>query len=181
LNCPQAIVRGYSWTSSHYLRNRRSGEAKLKIKEMEAGIFRLLYVGLRSIQPRRYRSDERSHPELHALRHPLAANRDYGSVWQILVKDFFQQFVQTADRVLDLGCGYGEFTKHIRCAAKFAMDLKSGRRRSRDGVTCHRMSARWQTSRRSECAGNRRIRNPDRAPVRGLDKLLEEIFDEIAN
>jgi SAM-dependent methyltransferase len=77
----------------------------------------------------------------------FAANRDYrDQVWQILVKDFFQQFVQTSDRVLDLGCGYGEFTKHIRCAAKFAMDLNpDAPRLLGDEVTCFNQdcSARW--------------------------------------
>jgi SAM-dependent methyltransferase len=44
-------------------------------------------------------------------------------VWSILVRDFFQQYVGSSDRILDLGAGYGEFIRHIECADKFAMDL----------------------------------------------------------
>jgi len=44
-------------------------------------------------------------------------------VWQVLTAEFFQQFIGASDRVLDLGCGYGEFTRNIRCGAKWAMDL----------------------------------------------------------
>ena len=45
------------------------------------------------------------------------------AVWRVLIGDFFQQFIAPSDRVLDLGCGYGEFINQIRCAAKFGMDL----------------------------------------------------------
>ncbi len=31
-------------------------------------------------------------------------------------------------RVVDLGCGYGEFINNIRCASKFAMDMNPGAR-----------------------------------------------------
>lgn len=44
-------------------------------------------------------------------------------VWKVLAGDFFQQLILSNDRVLDLGCGYGEFSRHIRCGAQFAMDL----------------------------------------------------------
>ena len=44
-------------------------------------------------------------------------------VWGVLVGDFFQRYVRPDDRVLDLGCGYGEFVNHVRCARKYGMDL----------------------------------------------------------
>ena len=44
-------------------------------------------------------------------------------VWTVLVADFFQRYVQPGDRVLDLGCGYGEFINRVRCARKYGMDL----------------------------------------------------------
>jgi SAM-dependent methyltransferase len=50
-------------------------------------------------------------------------------VWEVLAKEFFQQFVGLEDRVLDLGSGYGEFSRHIRCGAKFAMDLNPDARK----------------------------------------------------
>lgn len=45
------------------------------------------------------------------------------AVWRILTVRFFQQFVRTTDRVLDLGCGYGEFINHIACGERLGMDL----------------------------------------------------------
>ena len=44
-------------------------------------------------------------------------------VWNLLVSNFFQKYVELGDTVLDLGCGYAEFIKTVRCAKKFAMDL----------------------------------------------------------
>ena len=36
---------------------------------------------------------------------------------------FSPRYVQTADALLDLGCGYGEFINASPCGEKFAMDL----------------------------------------------------------
>jgi SAM-dependent methyltransferase len=44
-------------------------------------------------------------------------------VWEVLTGEFFSRFIGASDTVLDLGCGYGEFINHIRCARKYAMDL----------------------------------------------------------
>ena len=44
-------------------------------------------------------------------------------VWRVLIPDFFQQYIQPNDTVLDLGCGYGEFINQVRCGSKLAMDL----------------------------------------------------------
>ncbi|MBI4657735.1 MAG: class I SAM-dependent methyltransferase [Verrucomicrobia bacterium] len=44
-------------------------------------------------------------------------------VWKVLTARFFQRYVSGSAAVLDLGCGYGEFINHIRCAEKHAMDL----------------------------------------------------------
>jgi SAM-dependent methyltransferase len=51
----------------------------------------------------------------------LAPYRD--SVWRVLVRDFFQHFVEPRATVLDLGSGWGEFIRHIRARRKIAMDL----------------------------------------------------------
>ncbi len=51
----------------------------------------------------------------------LAPYRD--SVWKILVRDFFQAYVDQGATVLDLGCGWGEFTRHIQARRRIAMDL----------------------------------------------------------
>jgi SAM-dependent methyltransferase len=45
-------------------------------------------------------------------------------IWQVLCRDFFQQFVRPEqDTVLDIACGLGEFTRHIRARRKIAIDL----------------------------------------------------------
>jgi SAM-dependent methyltransferase len=44
-------------------------------------------------------------------------------VWEVLVRDWFQRFVGEDETVLDLGCGYGEFSNAIRAGKKYAMDL----------------------------------------------------------
>ena len=44
-------------------------------------------------------------------------------VWKVLVKDFFQQYIDKNDIVLDAGCGYGEFINNIICGKKIAVDL----------------------------------------------------------
>jgi len=59
----------------------------------------------------------------------IYANRFAGSrayrarVWQVLVPRFFQQFLPENGTVLDLGCGYGEFSNNIRAQKRLAMDL----------------------------------------------------------
>ena len=50
-------------------------------------------------------------------------------VWKILTANFFSRYVSAQDRVLDLGCGYGEFINNIRCASKIAMDMNPGARK----------------------------------------------------
>jgi SAM-dependent methyltransferase len=44
-------------------------------------------------------------------------------VWQVLTGSFFNRFIRSSDTVLDLGAGWGEFIRNVRCGEKFAMDL----------------------------------------------------------
>ena len=45
-------------------------------------------------------------------------------IWRVLCHDYFQQFVNSQrDTVLDLACGLGEFSRHIKAAHKIAIDL----------------------------------------------------------
>jgi SAM-dependent methyltransferase len=51
----------------------------------------------------------------------LAPYRD--AVWRVLVREFFQRYVEPSATVLDLGSGWGEFTRHIQAHRRLAMDL----------------------------------------------------------
>lgn len=44
-------------------------------------------------------------------------------IWQVLCEHFFQRYVQPADVVMDLGAGYCEFLRYIRCRERIAVDL----------------------------------------------------------
>lgn len=46
-------------------------------------------------------------------------------VWKVLCEDFFQRFVPEASTTLDLACGFGEFSRHIRAARKIAVDANA--------------------------------------------------------
>ena len=44
-------------------------------------------------------------------------------IWKILCQDFFQNYVDPANSVLDIGAGYCEFINNISCRYKIALDL----------------------------------------------------------
>ena len=50
-----------------------------------------------------------------------SAYRD--SVWQILCRDFFSHYVNDKSILLDLGAGWGEFSRNIKARKIYAMDL----------------------------------------------------------
>src|ERR1043166_7479599 len=67
-------------------------------------------------------------------------------VWNVLISDFFQRYIQPEDAVLDLGCGYGEFINQVTCKMRFAMDLNpEAPKRVVVGVQCllQDCSTRW--------------------------------------
>jgi ubiquinone/menaquinone biosynthesis C-methylase UbiE len=45
------------------------------------------------------------------------------SVWKILCKEFFSKYINPGSVLLDLGAGWGEFSRNIRATKKYAMDL----------------------------------------------------------
>lgn len=44
-------------------------------------------------------------------------------IWKILCEEYFQQFINKEDTVLDIGAGYGEFINNIKAKRKIAVDL----------------------------------------------------------
>lgn len=53
--------------------------------------------------------------------HENEAYRD--GVWQALCRDFFSQYIKPTSTILDLGAGWGEFSRNILAGKKYAMDL----------------------------------------------------------
>jgi SAM-dependent methyltransferase len=59
----------------------------------------------------------------------FAQNEAYRSaIWKALVDRVFQPHVAADARVLDLGCGYGEFINNVRAARRCAMDANPATR-----------------------------------------------------
>lgn len=44
-------------------------------------------------------------------------------IWRVLITSFFSRWVKKNHRVLDLGCGYGEFINQVEGTKKYGMDL----------------------------------------------------------
>lgn len=61
--------------------------------------------------------------KLYRIRFSDADRAKKDAIWRVLVEDFFQKYVAPTDTVLDIACGYGEFTRHIRAGRKIAVDL----------------------------------------------------------
>ena len=61
-----------------------------------------------------------------------AAYRD--SVWRLLCSNIFSRYIQPKDTILDLGAGWGEFSRNITAAKKYAMDLNPDCGRRVQGV-----------------------------------------------
>jgi SAM-dependent methyltransferase len=59
---------------------------------------------------------------LYRLRFPERARQARERLWAVLCSAFFQKYVRAEDTLLDLGCGFGEFSRHIRAARRVAVD-----------------------------------------------------------
>lgn len=51
------------------------------------------------------------------------ANDYRNALWAVLCEDFFQSYIDPQAVLLDLGCGWGEFSNNIRAGKKYAMDM----------------------------------------------------------
>jgi SAM-dependent methyltransferase len=57
-------------------------------------------------------------------RQRFSSAADYrNALWSVLCNDFFQRYVDKASVLLDLGCGWGEFSNNIVARKKYAMDM----------------------------------------------------------
>jgi SAM-dependent methyltransferase len=62
---------------------------------------------------------------LYVTRFPESDRAAKDAIWQVLCRHFFQRYVRPNDVVLDLGPGFGEFLRHIRCARRIAVDIEA--------------------------------------------------------
>ena len=60
---------------------------------------------------------------LYDARFNEAERRAKEEVWRVLCVQFFQRFVPEDAVVLDLACGFGEFSRFVRAGLKVALDL----------------------------------------------------------
>jgi SAM-dependent methyltransferase len=68
------------------------------------------------------------------------------AVWKILCSDYFSKYIEASATVLDLGAGWGEFSRNIVATKKYAMDLNQecGRRLQGISVFLHQdCSTTW--------------------------------------
>lgn len=61
--------------------------------------------------------------EIYRIRFSDRETQTRSTVWEVLSKNFLQQFVRPEDAVLDIGAGDGWFLRNIRAARKIALDL----------------------------------------------------------
>jgi SAM-dependent methyltransferase len=60
----------------------------------------------------------------YATRFPEADRDAKDAIWRVLCPHFFQKYVHPDDVVLDIGPGFGEFLRHIRCGSRIAVDIE---------------------------------------------------------
>jgi SAM-dependent methyltransferase len=84
-------------------------------------------------------------------------------VWKILTSRFFSRWIPETATVLDLGCGYGEFSNNVMAGKKLAMDLNPD---------CPSFLNSDITFLRQDCAG------PWQVPDASLDVVFTSNFFE---
>jgi dolichol-phosphate mannosyltransferase len=62
---------------------------------------------------------------IYRKRFSVAENEARDRIWHVLVDEVFQPMIAPGDTVLDLGCGFGEFVRHVRCARRIGVDVNT--------------------------------------------------------
>jgi SAM-dependent methyltransferase len=61
--------------------------------------------------------------QLYKYRFPDEDRKAKERVWKVLCEGFFQRYVKDTDTILDLACGFGEFSRYIKAGRKIAVDI----------------------------------------------------------
>jgi len=81
--------------------------------------------------------------ELYEIRFTAEDRIKKDAVWRVLCNSFFSRFIKSTDTVLDIACGYGEFSNHIHAFRKIAVDLNpDARKYLSDDIELHLTSAK---------------------------------------
>jgi ubiquinone/menaquinone biosynthesis C-methylase UbiE len=80
--------------------------------------------------------------ELYEIRFSEADRANKKAIWRVLCESFFCRYVKSTDTVLDIACGYGEFSNYIEAGQKIAIDLNPDAKKFlKDDVEFHLSSA----------------------------------------
>lgn len=61
--------------------------------------------------------------ELYEIRFSPEDRANKDAVWKVLCDSFFSRYIKSTDTILDIACGYGEFSNHVKASRKIAIDL----------------------------------------------------------
>jgi len=61
--------------------------------------------------------------ELYKIRFSEEELPRKNAIWKVLCDDFFSKYISKDDVVLDIACGYGEFSNNIKAKRKVTVDL----------------------------------------------------------
>jgi SAM-dependent methyltransferase len=61
--------------------------------------------------------------DLYQIRFPDKELPGKIAIWRVLCRNFFSDYINSSDTVVDVACGYGEFINNIEANRKIAIDL----------------------------------------------------------
>lgn len=63
--------------------------------------------------------------DIYVTRFPEADRAAKDAIWQVLCRHFFQRYIEPHQVVMDIGPGFGEFLRHIKCGGRIAVDIEA--------------------------------------------------------
>ena len=83
-------------------------------------------------------SDPKDLQRLYRHRFDEESREKKRRLWGVLVRSCFQKWIPPTAAILDLGCGFGEFLNHVRCARRVGVDVNPDAAKSLEaGIEYH--------------------------------------------